>query len=487
MPKLQDNYGECGHSAVVFRKPIPGEMPHYELPENQLTHGASLSNRRIWVNTRSNGTIERVFCHAVGLNLLGSISLTYAMPKRVLVGLAPEPRCLAEQSGGHFFLTPEGPGTIAIYPFRQKHAFDLSGSLHVEETLLVPRFEKADPPVAMQHIEITNLSRENVSLLLTAHVDIAGGTADDLVIRFDERLNALVVHNDSHPNYCRLIGVDGPNFTYEITQDASDSYATPIFDTPAETHAGRKGHVGQLHLRLDIEAGETAEATLKIAVSHLGEDEAKTWFERCLDFRAHLRDTVNLLTPVASLSSVETPDPIINQGVFWSKINMLRVMADYPEGPAFTNEPGVSSNVVGRDAAWYVYGGDYLVPGFSAELLLKFAEKQYEDGKIAEYFNALDGHAEDYGLSMNDDTPLFVLACAHHYAATQDGDFLNRIYQSAKRAAEYILSQRDDRGLIVARADGHEVWGIASWRNVIPNYQINGAVTEINSECYAAL
>ena len=40
---------------------------------------------------------------------------------------------------------------------------------------------------------------------------------------------------------------------------------------------------------------------------------------------------------------------------------------------------------------------------------------------------------------------------------------------------------------MISQADGYDVCGIASWRNVIPNYQINGAVTEINSECYAAL
>ncbi len=88
---------------------------------------------------------------------------------------------------------------------------------------------------------------------------------------------------------------------------------------------------------------------------------------------------------------------------------------------------------------------------------------------------------------MNDDTPLFLLACCHHYAATRDEAFLKEIHPHAKRAAEYILSQRDDKGLVIAKADGYEVRGIASWRNVIPNYQINGAVTEINSECYAGL
>ena len=96
-------------------------------------------------------------------------------------------------------------------------------------------------------------------------------------------------------------------------------------------------------------------------------------------------------------------------------------------------------------------------------------------GNLPEYYNALDGRVEDYGLSMNDDTPLFVIACSHHYYSTKDSQFLDEIYPTVKRASDYILSQKDDKGLIIAIADGEEVWGIASWRNVIPNYQINGA------------
>src|SRR5660398_263357 len=37
------------------------------------------------------------------------------------------------------------------------------------------------------------------------------------------------------------------------------------------------------------------------------------------------------------------------------------------------------------------------------------------------------------------------------------------------------------------RSDGVGVYGICGWRNIIPNYAINGAVTEVNAECFAAL
>ena len=143
--------------------------------------------------------------------------------------------------------------------------------------------------------------------------------------------------------------------------------------------------------------------------------------------------------------------------------------------------------MVARDAAWFVYGGDFLDPRFSRELLRHFARKQYPNGKIPEYYNALDGHVEDYGISLNDDTPLFVLACCHHYTTTHSERFIRAMYDDITRAADYILSQRDDTGVVISTADGYDVYGIASWRNVIPGYQMNGAVTEINSECCGAL
>lgn len=60
---------------------------------------------------------------------------------------------------------------------------------------------------------------------------------------------------------------------------------------------------------------------------------------------------------------------------------------------------------------------------------------------------------------------------------------------SVARAAGYIVSQLDDRGLAfcTARDERGNVWAIAGWRNVIPGYTLNGAVTEINAECAAAL
>jgi hypothetical protein len=132
-------------------------------------------------------------------------------------------------------------------------------------------------------------------------------------------------------------------------------------------------------------------------------------------------------------------------------------------------------------------GGDYLTPRFVREALLAYVRLQEKSGMIVEYYDIRNGKTADYGLNINDNTPLLILALWHHYTATGDDDFLHEIYPSAVKAARYILSQRNEQGLVWCTATGTSDWGIIGWRNVIKNYRLSGATTEVNSECYAAL
>ncbi|HEV7216824.1 MAG TPA: hypothetical protein VGP33_17090 [Chloroflexota bacterium] len=166
---------------------------------------------------------------------------------------------------------------------------------------------------------------------------------------------------------------------------------------------------------------------------------------------------------------------------------MLRVMTDSPTGWRFVNDPGRSNNTVGRDTAWFAYGADYLVPEFSRASLLSYVRLQEKNGKIVEYYDIRTGKSEDYGLNINDNTPLLILALRHHYTTTGDSDFLKQTYPAAAKAARYIISQENDQGLVWCTATGASDWGIIGWRNVIKNYRLSGATTEVNSECYVAL
>jgi glycogen debranching enzyme len=105
---------------------------------------------------------------------------------------------------------------------------------------------------------------------------------------------------------------------------------------------------------------------------------------------------------------------------------------------------------------------------------------------FVEYYNMLSGQTEDFGLNVNDDTPLIVWSIWHHYQMTGDRGFLEQAYPAALKAGRYLLKQRNDRGLVWCTSEKTGTPGIAGWRNVIEGYRLSGATTEINSLCYAA-
>lgn len=189
-----------------------------------------------------------------------------------------------------------------------------------------------------------------------------------------------------------------------------------------------------------------------------------------------------------SITEIITPDDVINRGIYWAKVNTIRVWHSYLCGDAFTNDPPQDIVVV-RDVAWFVFGTNYFLPDLSRNLL-EFVRKYcvHQDGKLTEYVHANECKPQlhDYDLNINDDTPLFILAVESYLNVVTDHKFLQSIYPLIIQAADYILSQVRN-GLIFADTKGTGVWGIASWRNIIEDYNLGGFVTEINSECYAAL
>ncbi|HEY9723022.1 MAG TPA: hypothetical protein V6D47_13505, partial [Oscillatoriaceae cyanobacterium] len=183
-----------------------------------------------------------------------------------------------------------------------------------------------------------------------------------------------------------------------------------------------------------------------------------------------------------------TPDATINRGLQWAKLNTFRVMDRYRHGLGFTNDPPQDILVV-RDAAWYAMGASYLDAPFVAGMWDFIARHaRHDGGKLTEYVRcALTPPVkEDDGLNINDDTPLWLWATRHHYALTRDRAWLDAVYPQVCETAAWILAQRRD-GLVECTVSGTNVFGIASWRNIINGYQLNGAVTEINAACVAAL
>jgi glycogen debranching enzyme len=204
------------------------------------------------------------------------------------------------------------------------------------------------------------------------------------------------------------------------------------------------------------------------------------------DWATALAGTQAAYEAILTTALLHTPDARINRGLGWAKANTVRVQHQYRQGVGFTNDPPQDIVVV-RDCAWYALGADWLTPDFVQAMNTLLLQYGIEDGgKLTEYLHADTGQREDYALNINDDTPLFVVAAAHHYAVSGAGAFLERVYPVVRAACAWILAQRQE-GLVWCTVQGSDVWGNATWRNIIPGYTLVGAVTEINALCAWAL
>ncbi|MDB6093082.1 MAG: hypothetical protein JWM32_644 [Verrucomicrobia bacterium] len=184
-----------------------------------------------------------------------------------------------------------------------------------------------------------------------------------------------------------------------------------------------------------------------------------------------------------------TSDPVVTDGVNWAKVNQLKDWQEYRRGPGFSNCPP-SDVFVGRDTFWFLVSTNYYAQDWSRRLLeFWFRDGLEPNGKFIEYMRAssVPLFRDDYGLNINDNTPLLLIAAHDYFAISGDRGFLDSVYSALLRSANYILDQRNDAGLIWCRSRDAFVRGLCGWRNCTGKYQLSGAVTEINAECYRAL
>jgi hypothetical protein len=542
VPAQAHDAGPARHH-VVCKARNPHELPSYYLPDTDLEMGASLANSSCWLTTKGTGDIESLFSTYLGTQVLGALSVRYtgvghriirpaqhheehpaqhngldgredaeqATPLPGVSEAALAEAQHAQPNEAFVRLRRPIPGEFELHPAYQRHQYDLPGRLHVEETVFVPHVAVPslvqehlllEAPIVYQVIWLHNHADIHRRLRIYGYARLHGATPPDISATYDPNLaqGTLVAMNQSKPEWVRLFGVVGKHAQvtgWETTFDASQIYETThVFPLSNDTSA-TGGILGALQVDVELAPDQVATVAFVTVFSHEGEEKARAIFQAAGDHERALRRTIENYTRVAGVTDVMTPDPEINQGVTWAKVNMLRVMARYPYGLAFTNDPSESSAVVGRDAAWFAYGCDHLLPGFSRALLDAFAGGQKENGLILEYYNAVTNTGHDNDLNINDDTPLFILAANHHYRATGDDHYLRKLYPAIRRAAQCILSQRDTNleeipperkyGLVTCTARGTAERGICGWRNIIQNYTLNGAVTEVNAECAAAL
>ena len=243
---------------------------------------------------------------------------------------------------------------------------------------------------------------------------------------------------------------------------------------------------GAFEYRIAIAPG--ARESLRLAVVFHKDGTAKSLpvLERLLDDERALHDTQRYYARRLADARFMTPSPEISRGVAWAKANMMRIVKEYPQGWGSTNSPP-SDILVSRDTSWFVHGFDYFWPEFSRDALEVFNESVDESGLMIEYVRGVNGYKTAYDLNINDDTPLHLIAMLHHYNATLDDGWVRERLPLILKLADYMLTQRDDHGLVFCKAKGVDMYGISSWRNIIPYYTLDGAVTEINAEGVFAL
>lgn len=459
-------------SAVVSG---PGErVGYYSVPDNELAVGSTLGGPKICMVIKATGAIEKVYSVDAGEVLLGTLVLHH-WDERTNVELDPL------------------PGSFVIRPERQEHHFSLTNGVTIAETLFVLNAggspDADDPPAAYYMLELRNVSDHAVRIGSYAFCQLRGHMPPGVEAVYDHRLQAFIAWNPGpKAALVRVFGTSAPPTSYEVTSDHAKSISERCPGMlSGSADASSTDPLAVFHHRHALKPGESARVCYTMSFAVDGRRAAEKNLRSCPDAGEALERTGKHYAGVLSRSVVVTPDADVNRGVLWAKANMLRTELHAPTGWCFVNDPARSSNSVARDTAWFAFGADYVTPHFARDSLLAYVERQEKSGMIVEYYDIRNGKTADYDLNVNDDTPLLVLALWHHYHTTGDVKFLEQVYPAAVRAGRFLLAQRNDEGLVWCTSTKTQDWGIAGWRNVIENYRLSGATTELNSECYAAL
>ncbi|HEV7178718.1 MAG TPA: amylo-alpha-1,6-glucosidase, partial [Candidatus Baltobacteraceae bacterium] len=268
-----------------------------------------------------------------------------------------------------------------------------------------------------------------------------------------------------------LVAENAPGFG-EVTPELAKFVSRRIF--------------GAFEYRINVAPGARESLRLAVVYHKDGTEKSRPVLERLLADKRALHDTQKYFGDRLADARFMTPSPAISRGVVWAKANMLRIVKDYPQGWGSTNSPP-SDILVSRDTSGFVHGFDYFWPQFSRDALEVFNNFADESGLMIEYVRGVNGYKTAYDLNINDDTPLHLIAMLHHYNATLDDSWVRERLALIIRVTDYMMTQLDDQGLLFCKAKGVDMYGISSWRNIIPYYTLDGAVTEINAEGVYAL
>jgi hypothetical protein len=389
---------------------------------------------------------------------------------------------------------------FTFLPYAQISEFTPVDRLHVTEAFYVPHGPRHDRDVAfVVDVTLHNAGAEPLEVAVLpwallvgqrfygeAEKEVRASIVDGRILTTNEETGAVRCWGGSRSPRAAVVALREQALLHAMGGGTLADHALLDEVTPRLADVVSRRIFGALEFRITVAPGARESLRLAVAFDRRGEEFARRTFEQLLSDARALHETQRFYATALADARFMTPSPVVSRGVVWAKANMLRVVKEYPQGWGSTNSPP-SDILVSRDTSWFVHGFDYFMPRFSRDALEVFNRFVEDSGQMVEYVRGVSGFRTSYDLNINDDTPLHLIAILHHYNATLDDDWARSVLPLVIKVADYLLSQRDGNGLIFCNAKGVDMYGITSWRNIIPYYTLDGAVTEINAESVFAL
>jgi len=460
------------------------EFCAYVLNEAQTPYGLLLGNYKSYAQSTAKGGVRGLWDADTDQIIFGTHHIAYRLSERT-------------------FFPHQIERELTFLPYAQISEFTLEHRIHVTEAFYVPHGPAFDRAVAfIVDVTLYNPGASELEVALYPWAMLVGQRF------YGEPEHEVRAWNDGRFICSRNLETGGERWwggsrtpvavelslreqvLLEAMRRATFSKTDPLAKvgdvTPQQAQLVSRRIFGAFEYRIAVAAGARESLRLAVVYHKSGTERSRPVLEALLADPKALHDTQGYFHERLADARFLVPSPEISRGVVWAKANMLRIVKEYPHGWGATNSPP-SDILVSRDTSWFVHGFDYFWPEFSRNALEVFNAAAEDSGLMIEYVRGVSGYKTDYDLNINDDTPLHLIAMLHHYNATLDDEWVRKHVNLVVRLTDYMLSQRDEKGLVVCRAKGVDLHGISSWRNIIPYYTLDGAVTEINAEAVYAL
>ena len=463
---------------------LRNEFCAYVLPESQTPYGLLLGNYKAYAQSTATGGVRGLWDADTDKIIFGTHQIVYRV------------------GDGQTLLSHQIKRELTFLPYAQIAEFTLDNRVNVTEAFFVPFGEKFDRAVSfVVDVTLYNPGAERIDVSVFPSAMLVGqrfyGEPESAMTAWSQD-RFICSRNDENGAERWWGGSREPRavelslreqvLVENIRRGSLLPEGLPGFghaQSETSTLKGRRVY-GAFEYRISIEPGSRESLRLAVVFHKDGTERSLPVLKRLLADERALHDTQRYYARRLADARFMTPSPLISRGVAWAKANMIRIVKEYPQGWGSTNSPP-SDILVSRDTSWFVHGFDYFWPQFSRDALEVFNKAVEESGLMVEYVRGVNGFTTAYDLNINDDTPLHVIAMLHYYNATLDEGWVRDRLPLITKLTDYMLSQRDEQGLLFCVAKGVDMYGISSWRNIIPYYTLDGAVTEINAEGVFAL